>query len=243
MTSTLSPAVLPASPLFRVHPSPRALPALPRAGEAGRNRWDDPLGEFRVRYAATHLRGSMVELLSRFRDSADAERLLAEVEGVDELDGPDYDKVTGVEEWLGRQYVGCLELVDDPLIIDIDHAEFLAELNKNHYVRTALDASPLSSPGSAAHLDFAIIRLTAPLGRPITQAVSRAIHEDYPIVGGIRYSSRIDTNEECWALYEQTEVRWVGDHDRQLLPAEPEHLEAVRSAAQLLQITLPHDWQ
>jgi hypothetical protein len=243
MTSTLRPAVLPASPLFRVHPAPRALPALPRAGEAGRNRWDDPLGEFRVRYAATHLRGSMIELLSRFQDSTEAEQVLAQIEGVDELEGPDYDKVSGVEEWLSRQYVGCLELAGEPLIIDIDNAEFLVELDKNHYVRAALDASPLSSPGSAAHLDFAIIRLTAPLGRPITQAVSRAIHEDYPIVDGLRYSSRIDTSEECWGLYEQTEVHWVGEFDRQLSPDDGEHLEAVRSAAQLLQIALPQDWQ
>src|SRR3954471_9993562 len=99
MTSTLRPAVLPASPLFRVHPEPRSLPARPRAGEGGRNRWDDPLGEFRVRYAASNLRGSMIELLSRFQDSGEAEQVLAQVEGVEELDGPDFDKVDGVEEW------------------------------------------------------------------------------------------------------------------------------------------------
>jgi hypothetical protein len=184
----------------------------------------------------------MVELLARFQDSAEAEDVLAQIEGVEELDGPDYSKLDGVEEWLSRQYVGCLELVDEPLIIDIDHAEFLVELDKNPYVRAALDESPLSSPGSAAHLDFAIIRLTAPLGRPITQAVSRAIHEDYPAVGGIRYSSRIDTREECWALYDETDVRWIGHHDRQLSPGEREHLDAVCSAAQLLQISLPPEW-
>jgi hypothetical protein len=243
MTEALKPAVLPRAPLFRVHPSPRLLPALPPAGEPGRNRWDDPLGEYRVRYAATNLRGSMVELLARFQDSAEAEGVLAQVEGVDEVDGPDYSKLDGVEEWLSRQHVGCLEPAGDPLIIDIDHAEFLVELDKNHYVRAALDASPLSSPGNAAHLDFAIIRLTAPLGRPITQSVSRAIHEDYPAVGGIRYSSRIDTSEECWALYDETEVRWVGDYDHELSPRQREHFDAVCSAAQLLQISLPPEWR
>lgn len=237
----LAPAVLPAAPLRRVNSQPEMLPPIPRPDAGpGRNRWDSPDGSFRVRYLASTLRGCFVELMSRFRDDPATEALLAAVEGIDGVPGPDHAKVDGVAEWLEQQRVGTAIVDGSPLIVDIDRAEFLTELNKHHRVRQALDASPLSAPNKPAELDFAVIRLTAPLGRPITQAVSAAIREDYPGVGGLRYASRLDTTEECWALYEETPV--IFESVAPLSPADVEHAQAVRSAAGLLQVALPDAW-
>ena len=49
--------------------------------------------------------------------------------------------------------------------------------------------------------DAALIRLGGDVGRPITQAVSRALYELHPEVDGIAYWSGIDPSERCWAIY------------------------------------------
>lgn len=77
----------PAQGTVRVGGVPERLPSPPRPeGDPGRfavgpNQYDDPLGRF-VRYTASSPRGSLVELMARFRPSPSAEEVLAAVEGV-----------------------------------------------------------------------------------------------------------------------------------------------------------------
>jgi hypothetical protein len=66
-------------------------------------------------------------------------------------------------------------------------------------VRAALDASGLGTPLDLARLDSGIIRLGGPIGRPITQAVSRAIYEWRTGADGIGYRSRLDPLPSAWA--------------------------------------------
>jgi hypothetical protein len=54
---------------------------------------------------------------------------------------------------------------------------------------------------AGGYLDTALIRLGGDVGRPITQAVSRALYELHPEVDGIAYWSRIGPSERCWAIY------------------------------------------
>jgi hypothetical protein len=197
---------------FRVHPAPDVLPLRPRVGEIGRNRFDDPLGEFRVRYVANTLRGCMVELLARWQEDQDAEEALAAVEGLEEFADenlPDPSKVDGVREWMNKQRVARCLIDHRATFINIDESSLLVELDKHSLVRDALRNSPLSSADYAAHLDFAVIKLGGPVGRPITQAVSRALRDWHPEIGGLAYESRIDRSERCWAIYEETTVRFA----------------------------------
>lgn len=227
---------------LRVHPAPDVLPPRPREGEPGRNRFDDPQGRFRVRYMADTLRGCLVELMARWQEDQDAEQVLSAVEGLDEFgdEFPDPTRVEGIRHWAASQRVGRGLIDHTAVLIDVDRSPLLVELDKHPLVREALRRSPLSSDDYVAHLDHSIIKLGGPVGRPITQAVSRAIREWHSEVGGMAYESRIDRNERCWAVYEETRVRFA--ESEPLDPENPLHRAAMASAAQLLQIPLPAEW-
>lgn len=126
------------------------------------------------------------------------------------------------------------------MLIDIEQAELLDHLDKHPQVRAALDASGLGTPSDPVRLDAGIIRLGEPVGRPVTQAVSRAVYEWVPGVDGIGYRSRLDSSERCWAIYDHVPVNVT------VLPldlANPEHSDTVRSVARRFAIALPPQWE
>lgn len=232
---------LPTDGAVRVHPEPAALPRLRHEGP-GRNRFDDPLAGFVVRYAADTLHGCLIETLARFRPHPDTEALLRDIEGVDDDPGePIYaDPPLGLADWLAAQQVGHLQITSPtPQLVDIEEPALLDQLDKHPQVRAALDASGLGTPLDPARLDAAIIRLGGPVGRPITQAASRAVYEWVPGVDGIGYWSRLDSAERCWAIYDHVPVDVTVTA---LDPANHEHRDTVRSVAHRFEITLPPQW-
>ena len=238
--SRLLPVPLPGSGAVRVHPAPEALPQLRHEGR-GRNRFDDPRGSFLMRYAAENLRGCLVETMARFRPNPAADALLAAVEFVDADDDPISPTVQAVEDWLAEQCVGQVTLVTpQPLLVDIEAADLLVDLDMHPLIREALDNSPLRDGPAPIHLDAGLIRLGGDVGRPITQAVSRALYELHPEVDGIAYWSRIDPSERCWAIYGHVPV----DVSITDLSAEnPIHRRAVQQVADLLRVPLPPPWR
>jgi len=70
--------------LWRIHRDPTALPQRPGPGEQPPNRFDDPRGDYRVRYLATNRRGAFLEVLARFRRSPETEERLGGVTEVDD---------------------------------------------------------------------------------------------------------------------------------------------------------------
>jgi hypothetical protein len=236
----LRPVPLPDSGAVRVHPAPEALPRLRYEGP-GRNRFDDPYGQFLLRYTALNLRGCLVETMARFRPNTGAEALLAAVEFVDDGNDPEMPTVQAVSEWLDEQRVGLVRAATtQPLLVDIEAAELLIELDANALVRHAIENSSLRDGEARMHLDAGIIRLGGDIGRPITQAVSRALHEEHPEVDGIAYWSRIDPDERCWAIYDHVPV------DVTIVDLSPDdrlHRLAVREAATLLKVPLPAHWE
>ena len=237
------PLAFPPNGAVRVHPEPAALPRLRREGP-GRNRFDDPAGIFTVRYAADTLHGCLVETMARFRPHPETESILAAIAGVDESDvhEPAYtNPVLGVAEWLAQQHVGRLEITSTtPLLVDVEHAAMLDALDAHPDVRTALNHSGLDAPDDPARLDAGIIRLSGPVGRPISQAVSRAIYEWLSGVDGIGYWSRLDSTERCWAIYDHAPVRL------EVVPLDPQdagHKDAVASVATRYEIPLPENWR
>lgn len=235
----LLPVPLPDSGAVRVHPAPEVIPQLRHEGP-GRNRFDDPRGAFLMRYTAETLRGCLVETMARFRPNANAEALLAAVEFVGADDEAQSPTSQAVADWLAMQRIGHVTLVTpQPLLVDIEAADLLVELDTYPIVREAIENSPLRDGSAVVHLDAGIVRLGGDVGRPITQAVSRALHELHPEVDGIAYWSRIDPSERCWAMYGHVPV----DVSITQLSADDRlHRRAVQEVADLLKVPLPPPW-
>jgi hypothetical protein len=229
---------LPEAGGWRVHPQPDLLPRLTHDGP-GLNRYDDPLGRYAVRYVAENLSGAMLETLARFRRAPAAEALLAAVEGVTDDDVEHLDPVDGVRDWLAVQQLGRVSLATPGVLLDVHDPGLLRDLDKHPLVRAALEASGLGTPLNPARLDEGIVRLGGPLGRPVTQALGRAVREWLPEVAGLAYRSRLDDEEWCWAIWDDTDVEIRVEP---LDPAHRHHRRAVQHAAQLLEIGLPPDW-
>ena len=188
---------------------PFALPDWDRAGPDGTfgNRFDDPgamfgiLPEhrFRVLYCATQREAAFAEVLARFRQRPGLNPLLARIEDDEEtleeaLRGavdPDFlDHVVLESDWLQRRRVGFSRIVAHGDVVDITHADSLAHLNE------AL--APLLTVLGIDELDLS--SLTNQNHRVLTQYAARYIYRHE--FAGIRYTSRLGTNWECWALFE-----------------------------------------
>jgi hypothetical protein len=170
---------LPAEGAWRVHPDPAALPQLSHEG-SGRNRYDDPNGQSTVRYAAQNLTGALLETMARFRPNPEAERLLAQVAGIEDSDVEHADPTVGVADWLATQRVGRVHVAGDATLVDVHDPDLLRDMDKHPLVRAALEESGLGTALNPARLDQAVVRLGGPVGRPITQALSAAIRDWRP---------------------------------------------------------------
>jgi RES domain len=179
--------------------------------------------------------------MARFRPNSTADALLASVQFVEPDAGPPAPTVQAVANWLAARRVGQVTLVTpQPLLVDIEAADLLVDLDNHPLVREAIDNSPLGDGAALVHLDAGLIRLGGDVGRPITQAVSRAMHELHPEVDGIAYWSRIDSSGRCWATYGHVPV----DVSITELSAEnPVQRHAVQEVANLLRVPLPPAWR
>lgn len=229
---------LPEAGSWRVHPQPEALPRLAHDGP-GLNRYDDPPGQFVVRYVADNLTGALLETMARFRPAPAAEALLAAVTGVEADEVDHADPLDGVRDWLSVQRVGRVRLAEPGQLLDVHDPALLRDLDKHPLVRTALETSGLGTPLNPVRLDEGVVRLAGPLGRPVTQALSRAVREWLPEVAGLAYRSRLDDDEWCWAIWDDTLVEI---HTEPLDPAHRHHRRAAQHAARILEIPLPPDW-
>ena len=150
------------------------------------------------------------------------------------------DTTIGVGDWLAKQRIGLLRITSPtPGLVDIDDPVVLDHLDGHPRVRQALNSSGLGTPLDPARLDSGIIRLGGPVGRPITQAVSRAAYEWIQGVDGIGYWSRLDSTERCWALYDHVPVEIAVSP---LNPASAEHRRQVQTVSARFQIALPDSW-
>lgn len=220
-------------PAWRIHPNPTALPSLPSDGEAPPNRFDDPQKKYRVRYLATNKRGAFLEVLARFRTDDETQARLGLVKGTNEKTEP---KITPGA--VPRAFLRALRETTGQItnhnhaFVDVAAPETQTTLNKHPDVRRALRQSGLGTQGSPAELNEATIRLGGPNGRPITQAVSRIVYNETESVG-IRYTSRLDTAEPCWAVFD-----WVGLKFSKINPINAQDA-SLTSAALSLGLTLP----
>ena len=110
MTSELE-TVAPTGPVFRLArgPAPWKWPHWNQAGPDGEfgNRWDDPMGSYRVLYASSTRFGALIETLSPFRPDLDV------VAGLRDIEGDDERTATGTipREWFEQRLMAVAEIV------------------------------------------------------------------------------------------------------------------------------------
>jgi hypothetical protein len=178
----------PPNEIFRIgrKPDPWQPPDWSRAQPDGTfgNRFDDPLGYYRVLYASTQRLSCFIETLARFRPDLALLSELGEIEGED-------DFVPGgvvPPEWCEQRMIGAAEPHGD--YAEIYASSWIA------YLRTKL-ASECVSLG-LQDLDASVIQGASP--RRISQLASRQAYEAG--CAGIFYLSRYGHDLENWAIFE-----------------------------------------
>jgi hypothetical protein len=239
----------PARGVLRVHFDPAALPRL--GDEPGTNRFDDPrprtIDRFLMRYAATRLRGCLLELLAAFRDNPEANDRIAAVDDDDPhlVGAPGMPVWQHVADFLDRRQVAVIK-AGGLATVSINDPRVQHELDQEPAVRAVLDTDAarqalLERNRSRAHLDNAAIRLASETGRYITQACALALYDRDSKPDAIHYRSRHDDIEDCWAIYHRADVR-IGA-PAPLSPDVPDHAEAFNSVAKLWDLPVPPAWQ
>ena len=118
--------VQPDGPFYRLarSPDPWAWPDWSYAGLDGTfgNRWDDPLGSYRVLYASKRRVGAFVETLARFRPD------LSVAAGLEAIDGKEDVPTPGVVplRWLEGRQIGETSLTGN--FVNVGDASSLATL-------------------------------------------------------------------------------------------------------------------
>lgn len=216
-------------PAWRVHTDPTALPRPPKNDETPLNRFDDPQREYLVRYWATNKRGALLEVLARFRTHDDTQARLKSITDVDEKTEPTVTPGSVPQKFLHTLKEVTCRIVDaNHEFVDVTAAETLMAIGNHAAVRATLK----DSGGAIAKLDETTIRLAGPRGRRITQSVSRVIFSETN-AAGIRYLSRLDAAEPCWAVFDWVQVKFSDSAAIDFNCAE------LRAAASTLGLTLP----
>jgi RES domain len=208
----------PSRPVFRVarrgrdpfDPSPCAI-----AGPDGTfgNRFDDPSGKrgvpeeqrFRMVYCGTQPACAFGETIARFRTSI---KLIAELEAIEDDEPLNPELRGGVvpEDWRSGRWLGKTQFgpslrfanLEDPRTAQIlRSASRLAQYAVEAGLRD-IDRSTLNGPS-----------------REFTQEAARYIYDqldehDVPIFAGLRYSSRLHREWECWAIFADRMVHSPG---------------------------------
>lgn len=190
-------------------------------------------------YFGTTLRGCLLEVLDQFRPNLAIEQRLREVDHLFEKLDLLLEEPEGVVPgaWLTRRRVAHAYIRDDAEFVDVDDDATLAALDRCERIRDAV-----VEYDSSCRLDHGTIRLAGSSGRRITQAVSAEVNATEPDVAGIRYTSRISRDEECWAVFDdRCSIEFDPDPVR-LSSTTSEHRQALASAADLLGLTLPPPW-
>lgn len=187
---------------------PRALP--PEETTVG-NRFDSLSGRFSSLYLASDSRGCMMEVLGRVKPDQYLAELVA-----DDWEERGWMRVGNVAAGWREERCRVQVAIDleAPPFLDVDDAGTLGYLDDR--LRPQLDGWGVDQ------LDTGIVRLR---DRRITRLIAdwawEHRSEEYPVgFAGIRYVSRLDSNQECWAVFSDIEVREMArtpiqanDHD------------------------------
>ncbi|MDP8931879.1 MAG: RES family NAD+ phosphorylase [Actinomycetota bacterium] len=177
---------------------PRPLP--PEETRVG-NRFDSISGRFSCLYLASDSCGCFMETLGRLRPKEHLADLVRE-----EWEQRGWMNVGSVPaDWRERRCRVQVAIdLDAPPFLDVDDAATLWTLDV--LLRPQLDTWQVDE------LDTSVIRGQ---DRRVTRAIADWAWEfrspEFPIgFAGIRYISRLDSKQECWAVFDDIEVREIG---------------------------------
>lgn len=189
------------------------------------NRFDSTTGDYGVLYFGTSLEGCFGETLARLRPGLHLADLIA-----DEWRSLHFMALGAVPaDWRSRRSAVHVRMVDpDARFLDVE------ALLTHHHLRTEL-ALGLASLG---HDDMDIGLLRGP-DRRVTRLVSewayRAVKSDEdgaPAFAGIRYVSRLSSEWECWAVFDDTPLEVIEKRSITL------DMPALLSVAQMYDLTV-----
>ncbi len=193
--------------IARIPNNPFDLPDWSWAGDDGAfgNRFDDPGGllevrqenRYRVLYCATQRQAAFAEVTARFRVDPRVVLRLAQINDAEPLDQAILGAVDPAHvehgllehDWLTRRRFAHSLITTDSPVVDISHADTLAHLD--------LALAPLLDLLNLREIDLSTVTSQS---RRVTQYASRYIYNQG--FAGIRYASRLGSNRECWALFE-----------------------------------------
>lgn len=172
------------------------------ASPTGGNRFDAATGTFGVLYFGTTLDGCFGETLARFRPAPHLLALLGE----EWRRNPDFMEVGAVPaDWRFRRTAVRVEAAADSQFLDVDAVETHSFLKE----KLAVGLSALG----VTELDTSVIRSG---DRRVTRLISAWAHEQRvdgdpatPAYAGIRYVSRLNSEWECWALFDHEPLHQV----------------------------------
>jgi hypothetical protein len=208
---SLSLTAPPAGGIWRVGRDPDPLAASKSSGSSELskpgtgNRFDSPTGSYGVRYFGTTLDGCFGETLARFR----ADPLLSKVIG-SEWQEMGFMNVGDIPaDWRQRRtavragFPGGgqnAKFTDGIRFLDIESMETREAMRE--------DLAPLLAYYHYPDLDIALVRgRDRRLTRYIGQWVFEQIDESgQPLYAGIRYLSRLNSDWECWAVFDDVEI-------------------------------------
>jgi RES domain len=183
--------------VFAFHVPQPLTPQSPGPVEQG-NRWDDPDGAFATVYCASSAPAAFGEVVARYRERPG---LLARIdEFLNHPADPEYDPQLepGVvpAEFFDRRWLGKVGVDPAVRFVDVDdpatHAAIDTTLRRElrDYGVRRIDRSTFLSPD-----------------RRVTRAIARRYHwlahtPDHATWRGLRYTSRLAADWECWAVWE-----------------------------------------
>jgi hypothetical protein len=198
----------PRGPLYRIGRAPNPLDWPPREF-TGANRFDDPLGAFRVLYAARQRVACFAESLAPFRPALAVLAREAAAGG----DEPAEEAVTIPLNWLRKRAIAQFRLGRGRWL-DLRVVETFQAL------RPVL----ARQAAAVAVIDIDLGSVAGPR-RDFTQAIARWAYEQG--YHGIAYKSRLDHRFDCWAVFDTATIEPVGDPE----PLRPDDPDLGRVAA------------
>lgn len=173
----------------------RITPADNRTGGAG-NRYDVVGGG--VLYAASTARTCFAETMSRFRPTPAMRELLREADPEE----PQFMICGGVpQDWRLKRRIFDLEISNPLPFLDVENPSTLTHLEEEL-------GQELLALGYQGNLDLSDIRNR---DRRLSRAIAAwayTAQDDVgtPLYSGVRYCSRVQDSQECWAIFEGTQV-------------------------------------
>lgn len=164
----------------------------------GGNRWDDPAAEYATLYCASSAETAFGETIARYRERPG---LIDKVNAyLEDAPDPEYDYELRAgcvpDEYFDSRYLGHVSVDEDARFVDVEHSD------SHRASRPGL--LPLLAPFDVPDVDRSTF--LSP-DRRITQTIARYYWTlsglpDHKNWYGLRYTSRLDRDWECWAIWE-----------------------------------------